>query len=93
MFKQYKLKNYHFQLIIYLGLLTGLGILVIGSAEESVQNKQILGFIMGMVVMIAISLMDYSFILRFCSSRIPLPSCHSLLWKFLDRAQFPPPMP
>lgn len=66
MFKQYKLKNYHFQLIIYLGLLTGLGILVIGSAEESVQNKQILGFIMGMVVMIAISLMDYSFILRFC---------------------------
>ncbi len=65
MLKQYQLKNYHFQLIIYLSALTVIGILVIGSAEKSVQSKQILGFVLGLVIMVAISLMDYSFILRF----------------------------
>lgn len=65
MFKQYKLKNYHFQLIIYLVLLTCIGIAVIGSAEESVQNKQIMGFIMGLIIMIVLSLIDYSFLLKF----------------------------
>ena len=65
MFKQYKLRNYHFQLILYLCALTVIGIMVIGSAEKSVQNKQILGFVLGIVIMIAISLIDYSFILRF----------------------------
>lgn len=65
MFKQYKLKNYHFQLILYLILLTCIGIAVIGSAEESVQNKQIMGFIMGLIIMIVLSLIDYSFLLKF----------------------------
>ena len=65
MFKQYKLRNYHFQLILYLCALTIIGILVIGSAEKSVQNKQILGFALGLFIMIFLSLIDYSFILRF----------------------------
>lgn len=65
MLKQYKLRNYHFQLIIYLSILTMIGILLIGSAEPSVQKKQIAGFVVGLVAMIAVSLMDYSFILRF----------------------------
>lgn len=65
MLKQYKLKNYHFQLILYVAALTILGILVIGSAKQSVQNKQILGMIMGMFMMTVISLIDYSFILKF----------------------------
>lgn len=64
MFKQYKLKNYHFQLILYLVLLTVIGIAVIGSAEESVQTKQIMGFIAGLFIMIVISLLDYSFLLK-----------------------------
>lgn len=65
MLKQYQLKNYHFQLIIYLSLLSVIGILVVGSAEKSVQNKQIMGFVLGLIVMVTVSLMDYSFILRF----------------------------
>ena len=65
MFKRYKLKNYHFLLILYLCLLTIIGIVVIGSAKESVQNKQILGFILGIVVMVVVSFMDYSFLLKF----------------------------
>lgn len=66
MLKQYKLRNYNFRLIIYVLALTGIGILVIGSAKESVQNKQILGLFLGVIAMVCISVMDYSFILRFC---------------------------
>ena len=66
MLKQYKLRNYNFRLIIYVLALTGIGILVIGSAKESVQNKQIMGLFLGVIAMVCISVMDYSFILRFC---------------------------
>ena len=65
MFKRYKLKNYHFQLILYVSLLTIIGIFLIGSAKESVQNKQIFGFVVGLVIMIVVSLIDYSFLLKF----------------------------
>lgn len=65
MFKQYKLRNYHFQLVLYLSALSIIGIMIIGSAEKSVQNKQILGFVLGLVIMTFISLLDYSFMLRF----------------------------
>ena len=64
MFKQYKLKDYHFQLILYLVLLTIIGIAVIGSAEESVQRKQIIGFMAGLVIMVILSLLDYSVLLK-----------------------------
>ena len=65
MLKQYKLKNYHFQLILYVSVLTIMGIMIIGSAKESVQSKQILGFVLGLIAMVVVSLIDYSFILRF----------------------------
>lgn len=65
MLKQYRIRNYHFQLIAYIAALTIMGIFIIGSAQKSVQNKQIIGFLFGMVIMIAISFMDYSFVLRF----------------------------
>lgn len=64
MFKQYKLKDYHFQLILYLVLLTVIGIAVIGSAEESVQRKQVIGFMAGLVIMVILSLLDYSVLLK-----------------------------
>jgi len=65
MFKQYKLKNYHFQLIIYVCALTIIGIFVIGSARPDLQPKQILGFGLGLCLMVAVSLMDYSFLMKF----------------------------
>ena len=65
MLKQYKLRNYHFQLVISILVLNIIGILIIGSAKHSVQKMQILGCIIGMVAMVIVSLMDYSFILRF----------------------------
>lgn len=65
MLKQYKLRDYHFRLVFYVIILTILGIMVIGSAESSVQGKQIVGLILGTIVMICVSLIDYNFILRF----------------------------
>ena len=43
MFKQYQLKNYNFRLIVLVLALSIMGILVIGSAKESSQIKQIIG--------------------------------------------------
>lgn len=65
MLKQYHLKDYHFRLVIYVLALTILGIMVIGSAKSSVQKTQILGMLLGLTIMTIVSLMDYSFILRF----------------------------
>ena len=65
MLKQYKLRNYNFRLVLYVVALSVIGILVIGSARESVQNKQIMGLFLGVFAMIFISVLDYSFLLRF----------------------------
>lgn len=65
MLKQYKLRDYRFRLVIYVVILTIIGIMVIGSAKPSVQNKQILGLILGIIAMVAVSLIDYNFILKF----------------------------
>lgn len=65
MLKHYKLRNYDFRLVIYVTVLTIIGILVIGSAKSSVQGKQILGLVLGLIVMTVVSLMDYEFLLRF----------------------------
>ena len=65
MLKQYKLRNYHFELIVSIIILNVIGILLIGSAKHSVQKTQIMGMAMGLVAMLVISLMDYSFLLRF----------------------------
>ena len=65
MFKQYQFKKIPFRLLIFVIVLTCIGIAVIGSARESVQNKQILGMALGLAVMTAVALMDYSFILKF----------------------------
>ena len=65
MLKQYKLKNYHFELIISIIILNVIGILLIGSEKHSVQKTQILGFAMGFVAMLIISLMDYTLGVRF----------------------------
>lgn len=66
MLKRYSIRDYNFRLVFYLIALTVLGILVIGSAQEGGnQTKQIAGLILGLTAMLIISLMDYSFILRF----------------------------
>ncbi|MDE7061626.1 MAG: rod shape-determining protein RodA [Lachnospiraceae bacterium] len=65
MLKQYHLRDYRFRLVLYVVALTIIGIMVVGSAKPSVQSRQIAGFVIGLVVMVIVSLMDYNFILKF----------------------------
>ena len=65
MLKQYKLANYKFILIIMVIALNTIGVLLVGSARPALLNKQLLGMISGIILMIFISLIDYSFVLKF----------------------------
>ncbi len=65
MFRQYKLKSYNFKLIIFVVLLSTIGYFAIGSAKESVQEKQFYGILAGILLMVIVSLIDYSIILYF----------------------------
>lgn len=65
MLKRYRFKNYKFTLVIMVVVLNVIGILLIGSAKPSVQGKQIYGMCAGLVLMAVVSLIDYSFILKF----------------------------
>lgn len=62
---KYKLKDYKFAFVISVLAISALGVMVIGSAKESVQNRQIAGLALGIVAMVVISLIDYVWILRF----------------------------
>lgn len=62
--KPYHMKDFRFTLVITVLVLSVLGILVIGSANESVQVKQIVGLVVGMIAMIVISLIDYVWVLN-----------------------------
>lgn len=55
MFKNYRLRDYDFKLIILVLALSVVGILTIGSAEPAQQNKQIAGVAVGLVIMIVLS--------------------------------------
>lgn len=65
MLKQYEFKNYNFRLLILLIAVSVLGVLFVGSARSSLQNKQIMGLALGLVALLVVSLMDYSYILNF----------------------------
>lgn len=65
MLRQYRIRDYDFKLIILVVALTVIGIFAIGSAKESVQSKQLAGFVFGAFLMLVISLFDYTVILRF----------------------------
>ena len=65
MLRQYHIKNYNFKLILLVIALTVIGIVTIGSANSDFQDNQIMGLFMGLFTMVVVSLIDYSFILRF----------------------------
>ena len=65
MLKHYHIRDYDFKLIILVVALTWIGIFAIGSAQESLQSRQVAGFVFGLFLMVVLSLFDYSVILRF----------------------------
>lgn len=62
--KNYKLKDYKFTLILTVLTLSILGIMVIGSAKEGYQTRQIIGLALGLCGMAVISLIDYTWVLK-----------------------------
>mgnify|MGYP000033201561 CR=1 FL=1 len=65
MLRNYRLRDYDFKLILFILATSAIGVLAIGSAKESLQNKQLAGVILGVVIMTVISLIDYHWILKF----------------------------
>ena len=65
MFNNYKFKDLNLRLIISIIALTVLGIFIIGSANEYNQSRQIIGLILGIIVMFVMCFVDYEFIVRF----------------------------
>lgn len=63
--KPYHIKDYKFSLVISVLAASILGILVIGSANESFQSKQIIGLVLSIGIMIGVSLIDYVWITNF----------------------------
>ncbi len=60
----YKLKNYNFRLIVEVVVLTIFGIVVIASQSSYYAKRQIIGLILGFVVMAAVSLFDYDILMK-----------------------------
>lgn len=64
-FKKFKITQYDFKLIILVALLSVIGVFAVGSAQPDLQSKQMMGAIAGFVLMLALSFIDYHFILKF----------------------------
>ena len=65
MIKQYKLRFYNFRLVLLLIAISSIGVVLVTSARADLRNKQLVGLILGLIVMVVLSLMDYSWILNF----------------------------
>ena len=65
-FKEYRFKYYDFRLILFITALSILGVMVIGSAgADNDDKKQFICFLVGLVIMVFLSIVDYHFILKF----------------------------
>ena len=65
MIKQYKLRFYNFRLVIFLLAVSVIGIVLVGSARDDLMSKQLIGVVMGVILMLIHSLIDYSWISNF----------------------------
>ena len=67
-FKNYKLRHFNFKMVLYILILSVIGILVIASATmndgPSTYYRQIMGVSVGFICMLIISMIDYHWVLR-----------------------------
>ncbi len=61
----YNIKDYKMGLVIPVIVLSVIGILMVRSARADLMDRQILGVILGIMIMIVISLIDYKWVLNF----------------------------
>ncbi len=65
MFRQYRIRDYDFKLILYVLVLSVIGVLAVGSAKSDQMERQFAGMCAGIVLMLILSFIDYSLILFF----------------------------
>ena len=66
--KNYQFRHFNFRLLLYVIILTTIGVLTIGSATDPAdgyQGKQIMGIIIGLVFMLVAVIISYKFIFLF----------------------------
>ena len=64
----YQFRNYNFRALIYMILLSVLGILVVGSASNQDRSsviKQVIGVVVSLIICMVLSLIDYHQYFRF----------------------------
>lgn len=64
MFTRFRLRDYDFKLVFMVLALSVIGIMAIGSAEPSLQTRQLAGVVAGAVLMFIISFFNYTWILK-----------------------------
>lgn len=62
--QRYQFKDYRFSLVILVLAISIVGIFMVGSAQASLQSRQILGVAAGFAAMVVISLIDYNWVLN-----------------------------
>lgn len=65
LFIEYNFRKYDFWLLILTIAICILGIRFVGSADNSYMERQQLGFILGLACMVVLSIINYSFIIKF----------------------------
>lgn len=65
MIKQYKLRFYNFRLMLFLLAISFIGVILVSTAREDLRYRQLAGVIVGVIIMVILSLMDYSWVLNF----------------------------
>lgn len=63
--KPYHLKDVKFGMVISVIAISIIGVMVIGSAKQAVQGRQIIGLVAGVILMIILSMIDYVWLLNF----------------------------
>lgn len=65
--KNYKYRHFNIRLLIWVCALTTIGIFVIASATPSdiYEKKQLMGFFMGLFIILVVSFISYKFVLKF----------------------------
>ncbi len=65
MFRRYQLRDFSFLLVVFVVTLSYMGIRIIGSANEDYQSRQMYGLILGIILMLTLSLIDYTWLMNF----------------------------
>ena len=65
MLRRYRIRDLNFILIVLLAVIGFIGVMLVGSADETLQTRQALGLVAGIVIMLFVAFIDYSWVLNF----------------------------